>query len=107
MFTRKHVVFTTRKCCCAQFCSQESLQQSIVAHKCASKHQRVLDQHSVQKSLTMTPEWELSSHNPASDVSIQYLPHAPKEHMKQVSSHMLLFEMRVSNNTTFGFGPLV
>ena len=43
-------------------------QWSLVALKCASKHQRVLDQHSVQKPLKMTPEWELRSHNPVSDV---------------------------------------
>ena len=30
------------------------------------------------------------------ETRIQYLPHGPKEHMKQVSSHMLLFEMSVS-----------
>ena len=44
-------------------------QWSLVALKCASKHQRVLDQHSFQKPLKMTPEWELRSHNPVSDVT--------------------------------------
>ena len=44
-------------------------QWSLVALKCASKHQRVLHQHSVQRSLKMTPEWELRSHNPVSDVA--------------------------------------
>ena len=42
-------------------------QWSLVALKCASKHQCVLHQHSVQRSLKMTPEWELRSHNPVSD----------------------------------------
>ena len=42
-------------------------QWSLVALECASKHQRVLHQHSVQKPLKMTPEWELRSHNPVSD----------------------------------------
>ena len=42
-------------------------QWSLVALKCASKHQRVSDQHSFQKPLKMTPEWELRSHNPVSD----------------------------------------
>ena len=44
-------------------------QWSLVALKCASKHQRVLDQHSVQKPLKMTPEWELRSHNPLTDAA--------------------------------------